>query len=132
MNQKVEITNSSNRLICLFVLIIAMNTCALTCFQDFDNKRSDAELEQAKKQYTLDSLRYEQAKNQYALDSMWYEHMLKFTTQYKDLKNREIRTDSLMRVDTKEQTEVMKKQYELDLSKKNEYVNAMRRLSGGR
>ncbi|MDW2995317.1 MAG: hypothetical protein R8N24_04850 [Alphaproteobacteria bacterium] len=130
--QKVEITNNSLTLGTLCLIFISFNTCMSLMTPETKNTIDERQLEQDKKQYTLDSLALIQARKQYTMDSLQYKQMADFAQEYKKLKNREIRTDSLMRIDTKEQTEVMKKQYELDLSKKNEYVNAMRRLSGGR
>lgn len=55
----VNITNTSPKLMALCMVLIMMNTCMSMAYQEQVAKTQKQQLEQAKKQYTLDSLRYE-------------------------------------------------------------------------
>ena len=62
--QKVEIKNDSLGFLVILVLLLAMNACVGVTQQQEDLKVKKQQLEMAKKQYTLDSLRFEHMKSQ--------------------------------------------------------------------
>ena len=104
--QKIKIENDSIKLGMLCLMLIAFNTCMSLIPVENPHDTGKEQLEQAKKQYTLDSLQYEQA--------------VKFADEYKALKNRQIRADSLA-------TDVLRKQYKMDSVKTSEYLKALKK-----
>ena len=88
---KVNFTNSSPKLATILLLFIAMNTCTSMVFQEQENDIRKQQLAQAKKQYTLDSLRYKQ-------DSVLHQDMLRFQDAYLHASQRQNATDSLLNV----------------------------------
>lgn len=56
---KVNITNASPKIAVIVLLLICMNTCLTMTYQERASRTQKQQLEQAKKQYTLDSLQYE-------------------------------------------------------------------------
>jgi hypothetical protein len=95
-----------------------VNTGVAMWYQAMNKGIADKQLEQAKKQYTLDSLRYEQ--------------VLKFTEEYKSLKERELKIDSLAAASAKKSAEAQIGLYKIEVEKKDEYVKAMRKAANGR
>lgn len=100
---------------CAFMLI---NTGVQMWYQAMEKDVADKQLEQAKKQYTLDSLQYEQT--------------AKFMEEYKLLKERELKIDSLAGVSAKKAANAQSGMYKIESEKMEEYVKAMRRASNGR
>ena len=100
---------------CAFMLI---NTGVQMWYQAMDKGLADKQLEQAKKQYALDSLQYEQT--------------ARFMEEYKLLKERELKIDSLAGASAKKSANAQDGMYRLESEKMEEYVKAMRRASNGR
>ena len=86
--QKVDITNTSLKISALLLMFIAMNTCASMVHQDLVYQKQKEQLEQAKKQYTLDSLQYE--------------NILRFQDAYLKSATKQQATDSLLNIAAKE------------------------------
>ena len=80
----VNVTNTSPKLMAICMVLIMMNTCYSMINQELMLGNQKQQLDQAKKQYTLDSLRYEQ--------------ML----QIQDVLERQHYTDSLLNIATRE------------------------------
>ena len=102
MEQKVDITNTSPKIAALLLIFIAMNTCVSMVHQELAYQKQKEQLEQAKKQYTLDSLQYE--------------NMLRFQDEYLKASSKQRATDSLLNVaalelgrDIREKTQHSKK-----------------------
>ena len=100
---------------CAFMLI---NTGVQMWYQAMEKDVADKQLEQAKKQYALDSLQYEQA--------------ARFMEEYKLLKERELKIDSLAGVSVKKGADAHFGRYKIELEKKDEYIKAMRKAANGR
>lgn len=130
--QKVEITNDSLKLGTLCLIFISFNTCMSLLPREISNTIDEQQLEQDKKQYTLDSLALIQAQKQYTMDSVRYEQMADFAQEYKKLKNREIRTDSLTYVKNKQDLVLKQRQYKQDSIKNIEFMKTLRHLRGER
>ena len=86
--QKVDITNTSPRLAAILLIFIAMNTCVSMIYQDLGYQKQKEQLEQAKKQYTLDSLQYE--------------NILRFQDAYLESAAKQQATDSLLNMAAQE------------------------------
>lgn len=86
--EKVDITNTSPKMAAIFLMLIAMNTCVSMTEQQVSNDIQKQRLEQAKKQYTLDSLQYE--------------NMLRFQDIYLKQSDRQHATDSLLNIAARE------------------------------
>ena len=84
----VNITNTSPKLMALCMVFIMMNTCMSMVYQEQVAKTQKQQLEQAKKQYTLDSLRYE--------------NTLRFQDEYLKASAKQQATDSLLNVAARE------------------------------
>lgn len=130
--QKVEITNDSLTLGTLCLIFISFNTCMSLLPREISNTIDEQQLEQDKKQYTLDSLALIQAQKQYTMDSLQYKQMADFAEEYKKLKNREIRTDSLTYVKNKQDLVLKQRQYKQDSIKNIEFMKTLRHLRGER
>lgn len=89
--QKVDITNTSPKIAALFLIFISMNTCVSMAYQELAYQKQKEQLEQAKKQYTLDSL-------QYVHDTTAYNNMLRFQEEYIKSAKKQQYTDSLLGV----------------------------------
>lgn len=100
---------------CAFMLI---NTGVQMWYQAMEKGVADKQLEQAKKQYVLDSLQYEQT--------------ARFMEEYKLLKERELKIDSLTGVSAKKGADAHFGHYKIELEKKDEYIKAMRKAANGR
>jgi hypothetical protein len=100
---------------CAFMLI---NTGVQMWYQAMEKDVADKQLEQAKKQYALDSLQYEQT--------------ARFMEEYKLLKERELKIDSLAGVSVKNGADAHFGRYKIELEKKDEYIKAMRKAANGR
>lgn len=116
--QKIKIENDSIKLGMLCLMFIAFNTCVSLIPVEKPHDTGKEQLIQAKKQYTLDSLRYEQT--------------ARFMEEYKLLKERELKIDSLAGVSAKKSANAQDGMYRLESEKMEEYVKAMRRASNGR
>ena len=88
---KVNFTNSSPKLAALLLIFISMNTCVSMAYQELVYQKQKEQLEQAKKQYTLDSL-------QYVHDTTAYNNMLRFQEEYIKSAKKQQYTDSLLNV----------------------------------
>jgi hypothetical protein len=86
--QKVDITNTSPKIAALLLIFIAMNTCVSMVHQELAYQKQKEQLEQAKKQYTLDSLQYE--------------NILRFQDAYLKSATKQQATDSLLNIAAKE------------------------------
>lgn len=86
--QKVDITNASLKISALLLMFIAMNTCVSMIYQDLVYQKQKEQLEQAKKQYTLDSLQYE--------------NILRFQDAYLKSATKQQATDSLLNMAARE------------------------------
>ncbi len=86
--QKVDITNTSPRLAAILLMFIAMNTCVSMVQQELTHQTQQEQLKQAKKQYTLDSLRYE--------------NVLRFQEEYLKASAKQQAIDSLLNVGAQE------------------------------
>ena len=86
--QKVDITNTSPKIAALLLIFIAMNTCASMIYQELTHQKQKEQLEQAKKQYTLDSLQYE--------------NILRFQDAYLKSATKQQATDSLLNMAARE------------------------------
>ena len=86
--QKVDITNTSLKISALLLMFIAMNTCVSMIHQDLVYQKQKEQLEQAKKQYTLDSLHYE--------------NTLRFQDAYLESAAKQQATDSLLNMAAQE------------------------------
>ena len=86
--QKVDITNTSPRLAAILLIFIAMNTCMSMVQQELTHQTQQEQLKQAKKQYTLDSLRYE--------------NVLRFQDEYLKATAKQHATDSLLNLAARE------------------------------
>ena len=86
--QKVDITNTSPKIAALLLIFIAMNTCVSMAHQELAYQKQKELLEQAKKQYTLDSLQYE--------------NILRFQDAYLKSATKQQATDSLLNIAAKE------------------------------
>ena len=84
----VNITNTSPKLMAICMVLIMMNTCMSMVYQEQVAKTQKQQLEQAKKQYTLDSLQYE--------------NMLRFQDEYLKSSAKQRATDSLLNIATRE------------------------------
>ncbi|MFQ6730166.1 MAG: hypothetical protein ACLRFK_03925 [Alphaproteobacteria bacterium] len=84
----VNITNTSPKLMAICMMLIMMNTCMSMVQQERVATTQKQQLEQAKKQYTLDSLRYE--------------NMLRFQDEYLKATAKQHATDSLLNVAARE------------------------------
>lgn len=89
--QKVDITNTSPKIAALLLIFISMNTCVSMAYQELAYQKQKEQLEQAKKQYTLDSL-------QYVHDTTAYNNMLRFQEEYIKSAKKQQYTDSLLNV----------------------------------
>lgn len=87
-NTNVNITNTSPKLMAICMVLIMMNTCMSMAYQEQVAKTQKQQLEQAKKQYTLDSLRYE--------------NTLRFQDEYLKASAKQQATDSLLNVAARE------------------------------
>ena len=87
-NTNVNITNTSPKLMALCMVLIMMNTCMSMAYQEQVAKTQKQQLEQGKKQYTLDSLRYE--------------NTLRFQDEYLKASAKQQATDSLLNVAARE------------------------------
>ena len=86
--QKVDVTNTSPKIAALLLIFIAMNTCASMIYQELIHQKQKEQLEQAKKQYTLDSLQYE--------------NILRFRDAYLKSATKQQATDSLLNIAVQE------------------------------
>ena len=93
--QKVDITNTSPKIAALLLIFIAMNTCVSMVRQELAYQKQEEQLEQAKKQYTLDSL-------QYVHDTTAYNNMLRFQEEYIKSAKKQQYTDSLLSIAAQE------------------------------
>lgn len=86
--QEVDITNTSPKISALLLIFIVMNTCVSMIHQEQAYQKQKEQLEQAKKQYTLDSLQYE--------------NILRFQDAYLKSATKQQATDSLLNIATRE------------------------------
>jgi hypothetical protein len=93
--QKVDITNTSPKMAAILLIFIAMNTCVSMAYQELAYQKQKEQLEQAKKQYTLDSLQYVQ-------DTTLYNNMVRFKEEYLKAAKKQQATDSLLNMAAQE------------------------------
>ena len=85
-------------------------------YQAMEKDVADKQLEQAKKQYALDSLQYEQT--------------ARFMEEYKALKERELKSDSLASVSSQRSAKALEQIYQTEKEKNIEYLKALRKSYG--
>lgn len=95
---------------CAFMLI---NTGVQMWYQAMDKSIADKQMEQAKKQYKLDSLQFEQT--------------ARFMEEYKALKERELKIDSLAAVSAHRSAKAQEQIYQTEMEKNTEYLKALKR-----
>ena len=98
---------------CAFVLV---NTGVQMWYQAMDKDLADKQLEQAKKQYALDSLQYEQT--------------ARFMEEYKLLKERELKIDSLASVSSQRSAKALEQIYQTEHERNTEYLKVLKRSYG--
>lgn len=98
---------------CAFMLI---NTGVQMWYQAMEKDVADKQLEQAKKQYALDSLQYEQT--------------ARFMEEYKALKERELKSDSLASVSSQRSAKALEQIYQTEKERNTEYLKALRKSYG--
>ena len=98
---------------CAFVLV---NTGVQMWYQAMGKDVAEKQLEQAKKQYALDSLQYEQT--------------ARFMEEYKALKERELKSDSLASVSSQRSAKALEQIYQTEKEKNTEYLKALRKSYG--
>ena len=98
---------------CAFMLI---NTGVQMWYQAMEKDVADKQLEQAKKQYTLDSLQYEQT--------------ARFMEEYKLLKERELKIDSLASVSSQRSAKALEQIYQTEKERNTEYLKVLKKSYG--
>lgn len=98
---------------CAFMLI---NTGVQMWYQAMGKDVADKQLEQAKKQYALDSLQYEQT--------------ARFMEEYKALKERELKIDSLASVGSQRSAKALEQIYQTEHERNTEYLKVLKRTYG--
>lgn len=114
--QKIKIENDSIKLGMLCLMLIAFNTCISLVPVENLHDTGKEQLEQAKKQYTLDSLRYEQT--------------ARFMEEYKLLKERELKIDSLAGVSAKRSAKALEQIYQTEKERNTEYLKVLKKSYG--
>ncbi len=98
---------------CAFMLI---NTGVQMWYQAMEKDVADKQLEQAKKQYALDSLQYEQT--------------ARFMEEYKALKERELKSDSLASVSSQRSAKALEQIYQTEKERNTEYLKVLKKSYG--
>ena len=98
---------------CAFMLI---NTGVQMWYQAMEKDVAEKQLEQAKKQYALDSLQYEQT--------------ARFMEEYKALKERELKSDSLASVSSQRSAKALEQIYQTEKERNTEYLKVLRKSYG--
>lgn len=98
---------------CAFMLI---NTGVQMWYQAMGKDVAEKQLEQAKKQYALDSLQYEQT--------------ARFMEEYKALKERELKSDSLASVSSQRSAKALEQIYQTEKERNTEYLKVLKKSYG--
>lgn len=114
MNKR--LTEDSFKLVLVCCAFMLINTGVQMWYQAMDKGLADKQLEQAKKQYTLDSLQYEQT--------------ARFMEEYKLLKERELKIDSLASVSSQRSAKALEQIYKTEHERNTEYLKVLKRSYG--
>ena len=114
MNKR--LTEDSFKLVLICCAFMLINTGVQMWYQAMEKDVADKQLEQAKKQYALDSLQYEQT--------------ARFMEEYKALKERELKIDSLASVSSQRSAKALEQIYQTEHERNIEYLKVLKRSYG--